>query len=535
MKDKKVGAVLKTESKVIAYVVICLVIIVLGISYALFFEVKGNEKNQIVKAGTLEFTYTNGSQITNASNSICFTPMSDEEALRHSECEYKISIRNSGTLPGNYSINLSSVNVENPIALNKLKIILKKEGQVVADYPKEGTTTSLVTNEKIEAGSVINYSVQVYVDADNELLNADDDEKNISLKINGDAVVNEGEINPIDKSLLTNYINELAKSDTTNLMKDGTTENNLRYVGGSPNNYINIGDKDSNGNPILWRIIGVMNNITNLDTGKEESLVKIVRAESIGSYTWDSSAPTINSGYGVNEWSDSDIMKLLNPSTIYNGTPVLGESLYWNHGKGSCYDGDNELYKDCDFTTNGISDEAKNKIAKVRWNTGTPSESHSVSRIQVKYMYDGERSNHNGKQLCEEIGGGDECNDNVERKTTWDGYLALLYPSDYGYALGGNNRATCFEKSMFDFKNEPCNTNNWLIPTSTVWTLTALPETKSSDRAYRIYADGEVNDNRVRLAFHIIPVAYLKVDSKILLNQDSMKEYGSKENPFVLQ
>ena len=88
---------------------------------------------------------------------------------------------------------------------------------------------------------------------------------------------------------------------------------------------------------------------------------------------------------------------------------------------------------------------------------------------------------------------------------------------------------------MFDFKNEPCNTNNWLIPTSTVWTLTALPETKSSDRAYRIYADGEVNDNRVRLAFHIIPVAYLKVDSKILLNQDSMKEYGSKENPFVLQ
>ena len=148
MKDKKVGSVLKTESKVIAYVVICLVIIVLGISYALFFEVKGNEKNQIVKAGTLEFTYANGSQITNATNSDCFIPMSNEEALTHSECEYKISITNTGTLPGNYSINLNSESVENPLALSKLKIILKKEGQTVSVYPKEGTTTSLVENEK---------------------------------------------------------------------------------------------------------------------------------------------------------------------------------------------------------------------------------------------------------------------------------------------------------------------------------------------------------------------------------------------------
>ena len=180
MKDKKIGTVIKTESKVIAYVVICLVIIVLGISYALFFEVKGNEKNQIVKAGTLEFTYEKGSQITNDTNSDCFIPMSREEAIKHSECEYKISITNAGTLPGNYNIKLNSETVEKPLALNKLKIILKKEGEIVDGYPKEGTTTSLVENEKIEAGSVINYTIQVYVDNDNELLNADDDEKNIS-------------------------------------------------------------------------------------------------------------------------------------------------------------------------------------------------------------------------------------------------------------------------------------------------------------------------------------------------------------------
>ena len=367
MKDKKIGSVLKTESKVIAYVVICLVIIVLGISYALFFEVKGNEKNQIVKAGTLEFTYANGSEITNATNSNCFIPMSNEEALKHSECEYKISITNAGTLPGNYNINLTSESVEKPLELSKLKVILKKEGQVLADYPKEGTTTSLVSNEKIEAGSVINYSVQIYVDADNELLNANDDEKNISLKINGDAVVNSEEINPsLPLPAATSFISNLAKTDTTNLIADDTNEANIRYVGATPNNYIDIGDGS------LWRIIGVMNNVVNLDNeSKKESLIKIIRADSIGSYSWDRSTSGINSGYGVNEWSQAYVMKLLNPNTVYSGTPAIGGSLYWNRGSGNCYNNTGERNTTCNFTSSGISEEAKRKIAKVKWNTGT--------------------------------------------------------------------------------------------------------------------------------------------------------------------
>ena len=428
MKDKKVGVVLKTESKVIAYVVICLVIIVLGISYALFFEVKGNEKNQIVKAGTLEFTYENGSQITNDTNSDCFIPMSNEEALTHSECEYKISITNTGTLPGNYSISLNSETVEKPLALNKLKIILKKEGQVESGYPKDGTTTSLVENEKIEAGKVINYTVQVYVDALNELLNADDDEKNISLKINGDAVVNSEEVNPALTAV--DFITELAKTDTTNLMADDTRDVNIRYVGAKVNNYIDIGDRDSDGNPILWRIIGVMNNITNLDNGgRQESLVKIIRAESIGKYSWDSSAEGINGGYGVNEWSQADLMKLLNPNTVYSGTPAIGGSLYWNRGSGSCYSGSNESNISCNFTSSGISDEAKNKIVKVRWNTGTFA-TYNTNDWTVSATYVTERESRNGKEQCTSNGGGTYCNDEVPRTTTWDGYIGLMYPSE---------------------------------------------------------------------------------------------------------
>ena len=223
-----------------------------------------------------------------------------------------------------------------------------------------------------------------------------------------------------------------ANLDTVNLIADDTSEANIRYVGANEtvNNYIDIGDRDGNGNPILWRIIGVMNNITNLDNGgRQESLVKIIRAESIGGYSWDSSASGINNGNGINEWSQADVMKLLNPNTVYSGTPAIGGSLYWNRGSGSCYSSSNETNKQCDFTSSGISEEAKNKIAKVKWNTGTFA-TYSTSASTAKATYEAERGSHNGKEQCESNGGGNNCNDTVPRTTTWDGYIGLMYPSE---------------------------------------------------------------------------------------------------------
>ena len=59
---------------------------------------------------------------------------------------------------------------------------------------------------------------------------------------------------------------------------------NLRYTGATVNNYVDINDGS------LWRIIGVMNNITTLDgEEKQENLLKVIRADSIGDYSWDSS------------------------------------------------------------------------------------------------------------------------------------------------------------------------------------------------------------------------------------------------------
>ena len=100
---------------------------------------------------------------------------------------------------------------------------------------------------------------------------------------------------------------------------DGTADNNIRYVGEIPCNYVAF-------NGETWRIIGAMNNVDD-GNGNLESRLKIMKNESIGSYSWDTSASSglLDGGTGVNDWSDADLMKLLNPG--YESLSV-GNSLY---------------------------------------------------------------------------------------------------------------------------------------------------------------------------------------------------------------
>lgn len=67
---------------------------------------------------------------------------------------------------------------------------------------------------------------------------------------------------------------------------------NIRYVGEYPKNYIKFNDEG-------WRIIGLFEVMT--ASGTTEKLMKIVRDESIGNMSWDSSASSVNKGWGINQ------------------------------------------------------------------------------------------------------------------------------------------------------------------------------------------------------------------------------------------
>ena len=105
-----------------------------------------------------------------------------------------------------------------------------------------------------------------------------------------------GTINVITKSAPS------GASCTNTFAYDGTNDNNLRYVGQNPCNYVKF-NCDSNGNNCeSWRIIGIMNNVDD-GSGNIESRIKLVRTDSLGDYSWDSSSSEVNNGRGVNDWS----------------------------------------------------------------------------------------------------------------------------------------------------------------------------------------------------------------------------------------
>ena len=259
-------------------------------------------------------------------------------------------------------------------------------------------------------------------------------------------------------------------------------------------------------------------------TGNKSDRVKLIRAESIGEYLWDTSESSINKGYGVNEWSQADLMKLLNPG--YESETV-GGSLYWNSGLGTYYKGSNNRTKACDFTSTGIKDKLKALISDAVWNTGT---SMTSSQIASKF-YTEERGTRNGK-ICSS---GTSCTDTVSRTTTWTGKVGLMYPSDYGYATSvGSTTAwgTCLNTSLSSWDNSSatdCKNNDWLFNSSYQWTISPYAGSSNATSVFLVRDSGSVDGNFAASSNGVRPVVYLTSNVKISGGE------GTSESPFSLE
>ena len=280
---------------------------------------------------------------------------------------------------------------------------------------------------------------------------------------------------------------------------DETTDKNIRYVGANPKNYLKFNDDE------IWRIVGVFNNITSIDEKskeKKESLVKIVRDESLGDYSWDSSESSTNNGYGVNEWSQADLMTELNTDYI-NSNPTSNTTLWFNGSNNS----KNGTY---DYGKN-IKSKSIDKIANVRWNTNSPSFGTSALN-----SYNQERST----TLI------NTPSDNVPRFNTWDGKIALIYPSDYGYASTNEacrDSMSSKTNNVFNCKNE-----NWLFNGANQWTLSP----HSSSAKYYVFFVNLVSQVSYDLPYYPInvrPALFLKSDVIILSGT------GTSDNPYILE
>ena len=327
----------------------------------------------------------------------------------------------------------------------------------------------------------------------------EDNVKDESIKLSYDSASRSLTITPMDKKGTKCYLyfeevkviltGNMADSIIANagvepvvILNDTTVDNNPRYIGADPNNYVYFNCDDynnpSSGTCELWRIIGVFNKNSHGRSG--EKLVKLIRSDSLGDIAWDDAS--------TNNWSTASLQTTLN-----------GDYL---NGSGS-------------YASSGIKNDAtRNMIANVTWKLGGSS---TYNDVTPSMFYERERGTtvYSG------------------RPTTWQGKIALMYPSDYGYATSGGattNREACLAKELRSWNSSSfsdCKNNDWIFNNATQWTLT--PYSRYSRYVFYVPYPGHVNYNYASHPNVIRPSVYLTSNVSISGGD------GTVNSPYTLK
>ena len=506
-------------------IVLVLITMTIG-TYSLFYKEHTATNPSSYSTGLLQIEALSLSDNISLDNAL---PQTDEDAL--AEEPYIFSIKNTGNIDYKFNVKLLSTS-SNTINPNYIKIKVDDNNPVLLS----SLTNSIIKQDIIvKAKESINITLRVWLSIDTP--NTEIGKTFTSqIVIDGQSIYTTTNYDPNNNTELpkgptiadyiTNLYTNASKTKVQNngidynyapsvsLMNDrlgkATTSRdggNIRYYGASPNNYIYFNcEKYPDTNCELWRIIGVFD-------GK----IKIIRNETIGAYSWDTSASDVNSGEGENEWPQADLMKLLNPG---HDSESVGGSLYYNSSSGTCYSGSSNKTKSCDFTSTGIKNkDTRDKIAEVTWNLGGWNSPY----IYSNQIYGHERGT--------EVYSGNS--------TTWTGKVALPYLSDYGYAADFNK---CFENlSRYGIYSNTyaCTVDDWmhriLIKGSFKKSLLLIHASGSSSVAWSI-VEGNAEYSgygSVCVPGGVIPTLYLNSTEAIYENNND-GTLGSESNPYKL-
>ena len=286
-----------------------------------------------------------------------------------------------------------------------------------------------------------------------------------------------------------------------------------RYYGASPNNYICLDMEGQSTCPDkhLYRIIGSI-----YEEKENTNRIKVIKATPLtdgtteefswdykvnnGSGSYDNIWATITSGnYSNSLTSGSQLMKLLNSGA------------WWNGISGSYYN-NSTTATTVNFTNYKLSDKAKSYITTSRYYLGGYNASSGVMTNQF-YTYERGTTRYN-----------------TNRPLYWDGYVGLMYPSDYGYAAG-NSCVTGTDPFKYA---GGCKNKDWLwMTTSSDYTGGAewlmSPRSGGSNLAFGVNSSGYVYGyGTVGGAGAARPVFYLTSSASISDGE------GTSAAPYIL-
>ena len=301
----------------------------------------------------------------------------------------------------------------------------------------------------------------------------------------------------VSNSITYNYVTSNSiMNDRRGSPKIGINSGNIRYYGINPNNYIYFNCSDYNNQTAstceIWRIIGVFD-------GK----VKIMRGSQIGTLAWDQdkNSDTSLTTYD-NNWTTATLMELLN-NKYYNGN-TSGIVSYYSNSDGS-------TVSNLDMTSIGLkNDVTRNMIDTETWHLG--GWFSALIDTAKMYKYENSTNIYTGRDL------------------TWDGKIALVYPSDYGYAVDFNNCS----QTLYNYNLIYCLKNNWMYNIITNngnnigWVLT--PISNDGVSVWHVNSQGYMRDlHSSYLDSGVIPTLYLKQ------NIDISGGNGNSSSPYQLK
>mgnify|MGYP004534320313 CR=1 FL=1 len=405
MKDKRI---------LLAVLLTSVFLIITGITYAYFsLVVSGNDVAETINVSTtkIELIYTDGNEIKVDSIEPKWTTTKT------------ITVENTGNEEAYYALGWQKL--YNEIQKDELVIrstctssgatggtcdntddvVIPETAEVTAEANK--VIYPYKENVKILPGEKHTYTVTI------EFINYEDKAQNYNQGKRFYGTLGAAESTKKLPTLANYLIDNYSTLGLTKIEHEATGNQNYatteyRYQGATPNNYITFNEEVGK-----WRIIGVFEVETaQIDgTYKKETKVKIIR-NSIGANYWNNTAPSTGANYS--DWRISSLNVLLNEKA-YNGV--------WSSLK---------------YT---IKDSARPYISSTKWYLGNVG-----STLNTSGVYEQERSTtvHEGNT------------------DIWNGYIALMYPSDYMYSS-----KECYNddaKTGATYNNSVCTASSWLVP-----------------------------------------------------------------------
>ena len=311
------------------------------------------------------------------------------------------------------------------------------------------------------------------------------------------------------------FIKDLAKNDPTNIVDDNTSDHNMRYIGASPKNYIYL-DEGTYDTDITKYLAQVYTEIMMFDTlaecqeqvnqsvGNPDALVEdcheVTYAKAGEKILWRVIGVLGNVKTSANGAGESRI-KVVRDVSI--GQYAWDSNDQYNWAKPSTL---NTLLQ-------GRSEASNKYIDNAVWYMGMTGSGTASD------YYKSERNT----------------------SSTWAGKIALMYPSDYGLAVGGSVRSACLTYDMFEFSTKwdeeetidtKCEDNDWIYePGADEWLFTAGYITEMEDNGvYWIagYSGSTSPWASPSMEMYVRPTAYLKSSVKITGGS------GTKEDPYTV-